>query len=142
MTDGAIAKTRRIQIVKSRRNRHAYYAADGNRRETRMALQTHQANLLTDQHAWIHRSMRFMATVTAFKAYRGVFKREWPAFVAMASHASAVIGGKGLSHRLGVAAMRVVAIHTQDMAPSGSFLWCEVSERLPKHWCGRRRTFH
>ncbi len=115
MADGAVLVTRGVQVVKRRRN-DADDAGDRRGRKIRMALQANQADFLTDQHAWIHRSMRLMTSAAAFKAHRCVFKRERSAFVAMASHATAIVGGKGLGHRLGDGSVRVVAIHAGHRA--------------------------
>ncbi len=76
-----------------------------------MALQANQADFLTDEHAWIHRSMRLMTRATALEAHRCVLKCEGPAFVSMTSHATAIVSGIGLTHRLGDRPVRVVAVH-------------------------------
>jgi hypothetical protein len=74
---------------------------------------TLQADLLHHwprQHPWIGRTVRFMASGTAFKADRCVFKGERTALVSMALEAAWLIGRETLRHCGPYASVRVVAI--------------------------------
>ncbi len=105
--------------------------------KVRMTLQANEADLLADQHAWIHRPMRLMTTATAFKAHWCVFKRERSTFVAMASHATAIVGSVGLGRRLGGGSVRVVTIHAGH-SPFGHLVMVRFLERRPHvHVAGR-----
>ncbi len=74
--------------------------------------------------------MRLMATVTPLKAHWSVFKSKWPAFVAVASHASPIVSGKRLRHCLGVTAVRIVAIHARHRA-FGQLVMRRLLKRRP-----------
>lgn len=54
--------------------------------------------------------MRFMTRAASLETHGAMIESEWPALVAMAGKAAALVGCKHLSHRPPEASMRIVAI--------------------------------
>ena len=71
-----------------------------------------------------------MTTTAALKANGSMFKGERPAFVAVASDTSAIVSREGLCHRLGIAAVWIVAIDAGHR-PFRQFVMVGLLERGP-----------
>ncbi len=84
--------------------------------QIRVALQTHQAHFLPDQHARVGRTMRLVTRAATLKPHGSVFKRKGPAFVPVAVEASRFVGAERLHHCRTDAAVRIVAIDTRHRA--------------------------
>ena len=107
------------------------------RRQIRMTLQADEANFLPHQHPRVGRSVRFMATIAAFKSYRGMFKRERAAFVGVATEAAWFVRGKRLRHGGPETAVGVVAIHARHGA-LGQPVFVGTLELRPRAGMARR----
>jgi hypothetical protein len=110
MTDRAVSKAGRSQIVE----RWGHNSQSGVRfrrhRQVGVAFKTHQPYYLPGQHTWIGRAMRLVASATTLKPHGRVLERKWTALVAVAVEASRFIGTERLHHCRLDTAMRIVAI--------------------------------
>ena len=86
------------------------------RRQIRMALQTHLLHLRPVEHARIRRTVRRVAGRTSLESHRTMLEGERPAFVAMAIEASRLVRAERLRHRGLHAAVRIVAIDAAHRA--------------------------
>jgi hypothetical protein len=81
-----------------------------------VALQTHQTHLVTDQHAWISRTVRLMTRHAALEANGGVLENEGTALIAVALEARRLVA-EGNAHGLRHGArMGIVAVGTGHRA--------------------------
>jgi hypothetical protein len=130
VTDRAVLKTWRTQIVERWRHYSDNRARIVYAGQIRVALQTNQAHLLPDQHARIGRAMRFMTRPATLKPHGGVLKCKGSAFVPVAVEASRLVGAERLHHRRTDAAVRIVAIDTRHGA-FGQFMVIRLLELRP-----------
>jgi len=110
VTDGAIAKARRSQVMEGGRHNSRHDSAGIRDRQVGMAFETDEAHFLPDQHLRVRGTVRQVATLAAFFPDRSVLEGEGSAFVAMTLEAARLIGARH-PHEAGFeAAVRIVAI--------------------------------
>lgn len=118
VTYGAILKPRGSQIVEGRRYATKHLARDCTRVCTNIsvALQADESNFMPREHPWICRSMRLVATATAFQTHRRMLECEGSSLVGVTAQTPGLVCGKG-SHLLGSKfSMWIVAVDTRHCA--------------------------
>jgi len=130
VTDRAVLKTWRTQIVERRRHHSDHRARIVYAGQIGVALQTNQAHFLPYQHARIGRAVRLMTCPATLKPHGGVLKRKGPPLVPVAVEASRFVGAKRLHHCRTDAAVRIVAIDTRHGA-FGQFVVIRLLELRP-----------
>jgi hypothetical protein len=111
MTDSAIAKTRRSQIMKCRRyNPDDACCARCLLRQVGVTLETQEADLRPRQHFRIGRPMRFMAGLTSFCSQWRVLIGEGTTKIRMTLKASGFVRRKCANLLQQKTAMRVMTI--------------------------------
>jgi hypothetical protein len=116
MTDTTLLISRIAEIVEGGRNSTNRVRLRGSKADVGMAFQAHEALLRACQHARVRRAVRLMAGPASFHLHRRMLKRERPAFVRVAPHATRLVRVDGVHHARKEASMRIVAIYAGHRA--------------------------
>ena len=142
MTGRAVLEARGAQIMERRRHAAQLSARCSRNGQIRVALQAYGGHLVTGQHSWIRRPMRFVTRGATFLLDHGMFEYKRAALIAMALQAAWLVSERRLHAVCAKARVRIVAIDAGHRAFRQSMLVRPVECRPLRHMTRRTLGIH